>query len=506
MTNSATTLSRTQCGLLAQTVEITASVTPGSKNTVAVSGLLPDSAKRTSELLPKAFAESELPFPEGVVSVKVRGADQGCAQECFDLAIAIAVLAAAGQIPGHWDELPAYEFYGGLSEQGSLYSVNNMAAAVFAAKAAQRCCVTAFDEQFSRLLWMGGAQLLPFRRLEHVHAHLDGSIPRAPLTLGMPKMPRLRRARFLQDNKVPAHAKDAAILAAAGGHGLLFLGPDYGTRMTRARQAATLLPPLSQEVAVEVAKRCAAAGEPIDMDEWGRAPVVRAPRAWEKGFLRRTGSHGDQHVGKIAMAHCGVIVISLDSEMLTEFRLGQRERLLPPVPGAPPEESARFQLIVAAPSCGGDCDYESQKSCSCDTYSLTAYRDKLAKRAWPVCQVAAPLVNYATPPPRLWREEFDDTTLLTMIAAARQRQQQRAGKLNAELSDKELQHYCTLTVDAEEQLRSWFGAEPNSEKRDRALRVALTLADLQESARLTSQYLERTSHFSQLPDPAQFRW
>ena len=309
----------------------------------------------------------------------------------------------------------------------------------------------------------------------------QGVEPAPEAALSAPPAPALD----LADVRGQAVPKRALIIAAAGGHSLLFVGPPGTGKSMLAQRLPGLLPPLSGEEALDVAAIASVSARGFAAADFGLRPFRAPHHTSSAGAI--IGGGPSARPGEVSLAHRGVLFL----DELPEFNRGVLESLREPMESGVVAISraalkvqypACFQFVAAMNPC--PCGYHGEPtgSCRCAPPEIARYR---ARISGPLLdridlRVAVPAVSSE----ELLDEPGGEPRMTTAMAAAqvraaREAQLARTGKLNAELAARELQKYCALERPARQllaQLRAKF--ELSARGVHRVLRVARTIADL----------------------------
>jgi len=197
----------------------------------------------------------------------------------FDLPIALGILAASGQLP--LEACRDVEFLGELSLSGELKAVRGALPAAIKARAAGRSLLLPCDNADEAAL-ASGVRVLGARHLLDVCAHLSGAQRLTPhvatLAEHAPQYDDLAEVRGQHQ------AKRALEIAAAGGHSLLFIGPPGTGKSMLASRLPGILPPMSEEEALQAATVASISDAGFQVARWRqrnfRAPHHTASRAW----------------------------------------------------------------------------------------------------------------------------------------------------------------------------------------------------------------------------------
>ncbi|MEZ5559292.1 MAG: YifB family Mg chelatase-like AAA ATPase [Pseudomonadales bacterium] len=456
---------------------------------------LPETAVRESrDRVKSAIQNCGMDFPAGRVVVNLAPADLAKEGARFDLAIAISILCATGQIPHA--TAGNCEYLGELGLFGELRGIRGCLCAGLGMQrdgvaATRRLIIPGANAEEARLGPPG--LMLPARHLEDVVAHL-----RAPqrVALAMPEPPAPADSSGMQAALTAPviHGQEAAkralLIAAAGGHHLLLVGPPGTGKTLLARRLQALLPPLDEQSAMEVAAVYSAAG--VSGPPHGRAPFREPHHSASAPAV--AGGGNPPGPGEITLAHCGVLFLDelphfkpsvLDAlrEPLESRRISiARSRVRSVFP-------ARFQLVAAMNPCpaGQVC---SRSSCRCAPEQVRRYQSR----------VSGPLLDridlhVAVPPlagdvALAQAGESDLREVVSVVAAARRRQLARQGTLNADLDGTSLVQQGLLAPEARHLLaRAADRFTLSARGVHRVLRTARTVADLEQVDSVASAHV-----------------
>ncbi len=253
--NLALAVSRAALGVVAPEVQIETHLASGVPGTSIVG--LPELAVREArDRVRAAIHNSGFEYPQRRITINLAPADLPKDGGRFDLAIALGILAASGQIPA--DQLGAIEVFGELALSGEVRGIDGVLPAVIRAAAAGRRVIVPTANAAEAAL-VENAEVCAADTLLAVTADLRG-VARLPTAAPPAVDPATTGGADLADVRGQPQARRALEVAAAGAHNLIFFGPPGTGKTLLATRLAGILPPLGQDEALDVAAVWSVAG------------------------------------------------------------------------------------------------------------------------------------------------------------------------------------------------------------------------------------------------------
>ncbi|MBU0595748.1 YifB family Mg chelatase-like AAA ATPase [Candidatus Bipolaricaulota bacterium] len=464
-----------------------------------VVGLPEKEVSESRERIRSAIKNCGLSFPAGRITANLAPADLKKEGVGLDLPIAMAILAASGQMP-----LPdrQYCMLGELALNGDVCGVRGVLPISLGVGSDVDGMIVPADNAAEAA---AGADVpvYPVATLAEARRFLCGEIDIAPYRIDRSTLLDRGSADVEHDLTVvrgQTLAKRAVEVAAAGGHNLLMIGPPGSGKSLLARCLPDLLPPLTFEEAIEVTRIYSSAGALEKGASIVKRRPFRAPHHTVSYAGMVGGGHGIPGPGEISLADHGVLFLDelpeFDRRVLETLRQPLEDRtILLSRAGCSVRYPAAFTLVAAMNPC--PCGYlgDLLRPCVCSLYDVRRYRKRLSG---PFLDRIDMFVEV----PRLTVEELftrsageASAIVRERVAVARATQWERLIAVptcfsNAQLDGKLIDEHCRLSDEAGLLLRravSRFGLSARAHVR--VLRIARTIADLEGCAELAAPHI-----------------